>query len=214
MNKDLTELVFIIDKSGSMAGLESDTIGGFNGMIEHQKKESGKAIVYTVLFASTSDVIHDRVPIEKVRPMTDEDYHIGGSTALIDAIGSAIHRIDYAHRYGQETDVPGKTIFIITTDGMENSSKTYSYQEVRRMIEDQKRENHWEFFFLGANFDAVETAAKMGISSSRSVRFHNDKQGIALNYETIDKTVRRIRKCDAVTEDWKASIQKDYSTRQ
>jgi len=213
MRKDLTELVFIIDKSGSMAGLESDTIGGFNGMIEHQKKESGTAIVSTVLFASNSAVIHDRVPIEKARPMTDEDYHIGGSTALIDAIGFAIHHIDFVHRFTREEDIPGKTIFIITTDGVENSSKTYCYPEVKKMIENHKCENGWDFFFLGANMDAVETAARMGISSSRSVRFHNDKQGITLNYETIDRTVRRLRKCDVVKDDWKISIQTDYRTR-
>lgn len=213
MCKDLTELVFILDKSGSMAGLEADTIGGFNGMLDKQKKETGRVFVSTVLFASDSVVIHDRVPIEKVRYLSDEDYRVGGSTALIDAIGGTIHHMTQVHRYAREEDVPEKTIFIIITDGMENASKLYSYSKIKAMIEKQKNERNWEFFFLGANIDAIETAADMGISPARAVRFQNDRQGIAVNYETLNRTIRRLRRSDPVSEDWKTGIQMDYETR-
>ena len=155
MKKGLTELVFIIDRSGSMSGLEADTIGGFNGLLEKQKREEGEAFVSVVLFDDRSEVLYDRVDIRKVEPMNDTQYYVRGCTALLDAVGGAIHHIGNVHKYAREEDVPEKTLFIITTDGLENASRLYSYDKVRRMIERQKEKHHWEFLFLGANIDAV-----------------------------------------------------------
>ena len=181
MKKNLTEMVFILDKSGSMSGLEADTIGGFNGMIEKQKKEEGEALVSTVLFSDESHVIHDRVDLQKIEPMTDRQYYVGGCTALIDAIGGAIHHIGNVHKYAREEDRPEHTIFVITTDGMENASRHYTSDKVKSMVKRQKEEYGWEFLFLGANIDAVETAARFGINEDRAVNFCNDAQGQALN---------------------------------
>lgn len=213
MKKNLTEMVFILDRSGSMSGLEADTIGGFNSMIERQKKEPGEALVSTVLFSDESTVIHDRADIRKVEPMTDRQYFVGGCTALIDAIGQAIHHIGNVHKYAREEDRPEHTIFVITTDGMENASRRYSSDEVRKMVERQKSKYGWEFLFLGANIDAVETAKHFGIGRDRAVRYHNDRRGVALNYEIVSRTVGDMRACRPVASGWKAEIEEDYASR-
>ena len=213
MKKNLTEMVFILDKSGSMSGLEADTIGGFNSMIERQRKEPGEALVSTVLFANESTVIHDRVDIRKVEPMTERQYCVGGCTALIDAIGQAIHHIGNVHKYAREEDVPENTIFVITTDGMENASHRYSSDEVKRMVNRQKEKYGWEFLFLGANIDAVETAARFGISEDRAVRYHNDARGQQLNYESVSEAVRCVRSCAPLGRAWKDKIERDFSSR-
>ena len=213
MKKNLTEIVFILDKSGSMAGLEADTIGGFNSMIEHQRKEEGEALISTVLFSNESKVIHDRVDLQKIEPMTDKQYYVGGCTALIDAIGGAIHHIGNVHKYAREEDRPEHTIFIITTDGLENASHRYSSDEVKAMVNRQKEKYGWEFLFLGANIDAVETAARFGIGRDRAVNFVNDHAGQALNYTEVSKAVRTVRCSAPLTEDWKMNIEKDYNSR-
>ena len=213
MKKNLTEMVFILDKSGSMAGLESDTIGGFNSMIERQKKEDGEALVSTVLFSGESKVIHDRVDLQKIEPMTDKQYYVGGCTALIDAIGGAIHHIGNVHKYAREEDRPEHTIFIITTDGMENASHRYTSDQVKAMVNRQKEKYGWEFLFLGANIDAVETASRFGIAEDRAVDFINDHTGQALNYAEVSEAVRTVRACRPLTRDWKSRIEADFNTR-
>ena len=191
----------------------SVAIGGFNSMIERQRKEPGEALVSTVLFANESTVIHDRVDIRKVEPMTDRQYSVGGCTALIDAIGQAIHHIGNVHKYAREEDVPEHTIFVITTDGMENASHRYSSDEVKRMVNRQKEKYGWEFLFLGANIDAVETAARFGISEDRAVRYHNDARGQQLNYESVSEAVRCVRSCAPLGRAWKDKIERDFSSR-
>ena len=217
MKKGLTELVMILDRSGSMSGLEADTIGGFNGMIEKQKKEDGEAYVSVILFDDQSEVIYDRVDISKVEPMTDKQYYVRGCTALLDAVGDAIHHIGNIHKYAREEDVPEKTIFIITTDGMENASRRYNYNKVRRMIERQKEKYNWEFIFLGANIDAAAEAAKIGIGASRAARYECDSAGTALNYSVVGDTVAKLRKCATMEmsavfeeEDALAPIRENY----
>ena len=213
MKKNLTELVFILDRSGSMSGLEADTIGGFNAMIEKQKKEDGEAFVSTVLFDNESEVVHDRVDIRSIRPMTDRDYTVRGCTALLDAIGGAIHHIGNVHKYAREEDVPEHTLFIITTDGMENASRRYTADKVRRMIERQKARYGWEFLFLGANIDAVETARHFGIGADRAVNYHADRAGTQLNYEVLSDAVSAVRCGATLGADWKHRIDEDYKTR-
>ena len=213
MKKNLTEMVFILDKSGSMSGLEADTIGGFNGMIEKQKKEEGEALVSTVLFSDESTVIHDRVDIQKIEPMTDKQYYVGGCTALIDAIGGAIHHIGNVHKYARDEDRPEHTIFVITTDGMENASRRYTSDQVKAMVNRQKEKYGWEFLFLGANIDAVETAARFGIGEDRAVNYVNDRAGQALNYTEVSRAVRTIRSCAPLTREWKENIEADYKAR-
>ena len=213
MKKNLTEMVFILDKSGSMAGLEADTIGGFNSMIERQKKAEGEAIVSTVLFSNNSTVIHDRVDVRKVEPMTDRQYFVGGGTALIDAIGGAIHHIAGVHKYAREEDRPEHTVFVITTDGMENASHRYSSDEVKAMVRKEKEQYGWEFLFLGANIDAVETAARFGIGRDRAVNFHSDSRGQALNYKVVSEAVCQVR-CNAPLDaGWKDEIEEDFRSR-
>ncbi|MBQ3706079.1 MAG: VWA domain-containing protein [Clostridia bacterium] len=214
MRKNLTEMVFILDKSGSMAGMEADTIGGFNAMIEKQREAEGEALVSTVLFSYDSRVIHDRVDIGKIEPLTEREYRVGGGTALIDAIGGAIHHIGNVHKYAREEDRPEHTIFIITTDGMENASRSYSSDQVKRMVERQKKRYGWEFLFLGANIDAVETAARVGIGADRAVRYHNDSRGVELNYRIVSDTIGMMRTCaQPVGAAWKEEIEKDYASR-
>ena len=216
MRKNLTEIVFILDRSGSMSGLEADTIGGFNSMIEKQKKENGEALISTVLFDNVSEVIHDRVPVQKVEPMTDRDYSVRGCTALLDAIGGAIHHIGNVHKYARNEDVPEHTLFVITTDGMENASRRYDSEKVKKMIERQKEKYGWEFLFLGANMDAVKEAARFGISSDRAVRFENDAQGVAVNYHIVSETVSRMREapcCASIGAEWKEQIEADFQKR-
>lgn len=213
MKKNLTELVFILDRSGSMSGLESDTIGGFNSMIEKQKKQDGECIVSTVLFDDESRVIHDRVGLDKIKPMTEDDYFVGGCTALIDAIGSAIHHIGNVHKYARPEDVPENTIFIITTDGQENASHRYSSDKVKQMIERQKEKYGWEFLFIGANIDAVETAKRYGIDRNRAVNYNADAQGTSVLYETVSKAVCNVRASKCMADDWSAEIDKDFKNR-
>lgn len=206
MNNNLTEIVFILDRSGSMGGLESDTIGGFNSMLEKQKKERGQAVVSTVLFDNVSEVLHDRIPIEKMEPMNDKQYFVRGCTALIDAIGGAIHHIGNVHKYIRPEDVPAHTIFIITTDGLENASSKYSSAEVKKMIA-EKKEKGWEFLFLGANIDAVETAKHFGIDESRAVTYKSDRKGTRMNYDAMCGAISAVR-CEApLTAKWKESIE-------
>ena len=209
----MTELVFILDRSGSMAGLEADTIGGFNSMIAKQKKEAGEALVSTVLFDRDSTVIHDRLPLEKVPPMTEKDYFARGCTALLDAVGEAIHHIGNVHKYARREDVPEKTLFIITTDGYENASRRYSYETVQRMIERQKTKYGWEFLFLGANIDAIETANHFGINADKAANYQCDCEGTALNYEVLNDAISAVRCNAALDSSWKKRIDKDYQKR-
>ena len=213
MRKNLTEIVFILDRSGSMSGLETDTIGGFNSMIEKQKKENGEASISTVLFDNVSEVIHDRVPVQKVEPMTDRDYSVRGCTALLDAIGGAIHHIGNVHKYARKEDVPEHTLFVITTDGMENASRRYDSEKVKKMIERQKEKYGWEFLFLGANIDAAREAARFGIGADRSVNYKCDEAGTALNYEVISEAVCSVRAARPLSADWKRRIDEDVQKR-
>jgi uncharacterized protein YegL len=213
MRKNLTEIVFILDRSGSMSGLEADTIGGFNSMIEKQKKAEGEALISTVLFDNTSEVIHDRVSVQNIKPMTDEDYMVRGCTALLDAIGGAIHHIGNVHKYARDEDVPEHTMFVITTDGMENASRRYDSEKVKKMIERQKEKYGWEFLFLGANIDAVETARHFGISEDRAVNYHSDSEGTQLNYEVVSEAICAVRCSAPLSADWKKRIDEDYEKR-
>ena len=210
----MTELVFILDRSGSMAGLEQDTIGGFNAMLEKQQKEPGDAFVSTLLFDNETEVIHDRVAIGEVPHLTDKEYYVRGCTALLDAVGGAIHHIGNVHKYARKEDVPEKTLFIITTDGMENASRRYTYEKVRSMIEHQKERYGWEFLFLGANIDAAAEAKRFGIDESMSANYKCDEVGTALNYEVISEAITQVRACAApLTADWKKKIDEDYKKR-
>ncbi|MGM9568021.1 MAG: hypothetical protein ACI3W6_07585 [Clostridia bacterium] len=212
--KGFTELVFILDRSGSMSGLEADTIGGFNSLISKQKMEAGKAIVSTVLFDDTTDILHNRVPLDKVTPMTNREYYVRGCTALLDAVGGAIHHIGNIHKHTPKNERPERTLFIITTDGMENSSRRYTYEKVRQMIEGQKAKYGWEFLFLGANIDAIETAGRFGISRDRAANYHSDKAGISLNYKVLNEAISEIRMSHKpLSPDWKAEIDADYKRR-
>ncbi len=213
MKKNLTEMVFILDRSGSMHGLEADTIGGFNSMIDKQKQVEGEALVSTVLFSNESTVIYDRVDIQKIEPMTDRQYTVHGCTALIDAIGGAIHHIGNVHKYAREEDIPEHTIFIITTDGLENASHQYTLAEVRKMVERQEKRYGWEFLFLGANMDAIQAASGLGIRPERSARYMPDPGGTALNYEVMEEAVRSLRCCGSVPDGWKDRIDEDYQSR-
>ena len=213
MKKQLTELVFILDRSGSMFGLEADTIGGFNSMIAKQRREAGEALVSTVLFNGTTTVLHDRVPLTRIEPMTERQYQTGGCTALLDAIGGAIHHIGNVHKYAREEDRPEHTLFVITTDGLENASHSYSADQVRRMIRRQRENYGWEFIFLGANIDAVETAAHIGIDRSRAVNYHSDARGTRLNYEVLSEAISSVRSCKPLEENWSQRIDEDYLGR-
>ena len=213
MNKNLTEMVFILDASGSMAGLEEDTIGGFNAMIERQRSVDGIAYVSTVLFSNESHVLHDRVPLDKIEKITRKDYRVGGCTALIDAIGQAIHHIGNVHKYAREEDVPAHTVFIITTDGMENASHRYNADEVRRMVERQKEKYGWEFLFLGANIDAIETADRFGINAAHSSNFVNNSHGQELMYEAMTCAVTDVRANRPMNARWKQKVEEDHARR-
>ena len=212
-NNNITELVFILDRSGSMGGLESDTIGGFNSMLAKQKKEGGTAYVSTVLFDHETEVLHDRVPIDKVAPMTDKDYTVRGCTALLDAIGKSVHHIGNIHKYARPEDVPSHTLFVITTDGMENASRTYSGKDIKRLIEKQQKRYGWEFLFIGANIDAIATAKSFGIDENRAVNYHADRQGTGVVYEAVCKAVSGMRRGKSLEPSWSASIQEDYENR-
>ena len=221
MKKGLTELVFILDRSGSMAGLEADTIGGFNGLLEKQKKEAGEAFVSVVLFDDRTEVLYDRVEIRKVEPMNDSQYYVRGCTALLDAVGGSIRHIKNVHKYAREEDVPEKTLFIITTDGLENASHHFNYEQVRRMIGRAQEEHHWEFLFLGANMDAIKEAGRFGIKASRAVNFENDRVGTALNYQVLSQAVSCARMSESAAgmsqafddEELLAPIREDFKRR-
>lgn len=221
IKKGLTEIVFILDRSGSMAGLENDTIGGYNSMLEKQKNEEGEVIISTVLFDNVTEVLHDRIPLDKINPITEKEYFVRGSTALLDAVGGAIHHIGNVHKYAREEDVPEKTLFIITTDGMENSSRQYTYNKVKKMVERQKEKYHWEFIFMGANMDAVSVANNFGVDRLHAVTYECDGAGTALNYKVMSKMVSRARKAGSAkemgaafdSEEMLSEIRDDYNKR-
>ena len=221
MKKGLTEIVFILDRSGSMSGLEADTIGGYNSMLDKQKKEEGDALISTVLFDDRTEILHDRKDIEKVERITEKEYCVRGCTALLDAVGGTIHRIGNIQKELPEEDRPEKTLFIITTDGMENASKEYSYDKVKKMVEKKKKKNHWEFVFLGANIDAVKVAGRLGVAANRAVRYECDGAGIALHFNVMSKMVSCARASSSAEDmeeafdsrEMLAPIQEDYKKR-
>ncbi len=213
MNNNLTEIVFILDRSGSMAGLEADTIGGFNAMVEKQKKEEGSALLSAVLFDDESSVLYDRVDINKVEPMTDRQYEVRGCTALLDAIGGAVHHIANVHKYAREEDRPGKTVFVITTDGMENASRHYTYREVQKMVKHEQEKYGWEFLFLGANMDAIQAARTFGIREDRAVRYECDSKGTNLNFSVVSATIGKMRRGEDIDASWSAEIVEDFEQR-
>lgn len=219
MKKGLTELVFILDRSGSMAGLEKETIGGYNSLIEKQKKNQGEVYVSTVLFDGVSEVLHDRIPLCEIQPMTEDEYYVRGCTALLDALGGAIHHIGNVHKYAKEEDRPEKTLFIITTDGQENSSRRYTYKKVKHMVEKQKEKYGWEFLFLGANIDAIAEAERFGIKADRAVNYECDEEGTAINFKVLSKAVSRVIEysyddCEEMLDaSWKEEIEEDYKKR-
>ena len=221
MKKDLTEIVFILDRSGSMSGLESDTIGGYNSMLEKQKKEKGEAVISTVLFDDTTEILHDRNDLDKVEPVTDKEYYVRGCTALLDALGGAIHHINRIHKEMPEEERPEKTLFIITTDGMENASRKYSYDKVKKMVEKRKKKDHWEFVFLGANIDAVKVAGRFGVAANRAVTYECDSEGTQLNFDVMSKMVSCARASETAVlmegafdaDEMLAPIQADYKRR-
>ena len=214
MKKNLTEIVFILDRSGSMAGLEKDTIGGFNAMLEKQKREEGRVLVSTVLFDHEQQVIHDRVDIRRMEPMTEREYFVRGCTALLDAVGGAIHHIGNVHKYAREEDRPEKTLFVITTDGMENASKHYTYDKVKAMITRQQEKYGWEFLFLGANIDAAREAARFGIGKDFAANYHADSKGTGVIYDTVNDAICQVRQCSApLSANWKNRVDEDYKSR-
>ena len=210
MKNNITEIVFILDKSGSMSGFEADTIGGFNSAVEKQKEADGKVYVSTVLFDNNCDVVHDRVDISEIKPMTRDDYRVGGCTALLDAIGGAIHHIGNIHKYARPEDVPEHTVFIITTDGMENASHRYSSAKVKEMIERQREKYGWEFIFLAANIDAVETAENIGIKRERAANYCQDSAGVQVTYEAMSEAITSLR-CHRPLDggEWRKNIDDD-----
>jgi uncharacterized protein YegL len=219
MNKNLTEIVYILDRSGSMGGLEEDTIGGFNSMMEKQKTADGDALVSTVLFDDVCEVLHDRVPLDKVEKMTDQQYYVRGCTALLDAVGGAIHHIGNIHKYAREEDRPAKTIFVITTDGMENASKNYSYDKIQKMVKKQQKKFGWEFIFIGANIDAYAEAQRLGVRKDRAVNYVHDEIGTAKVYAGVSKAVCGFMNIpDGINYElndtgWADEINEDYNRR-
>lgn len=213
MKNNITELVFILDRSGSMHGLENDTIGGFNSLIEKQKQVDGKCYVTTVLFGHKCETIHDRVELADIRPMTDKDYSVRGCTALLDALGSTIRHVAQIHRYARPEDVPEHTTFVIMTDGMENASRHFSSNDVKRRIEHEKEKYGWEFLFLAANIDAVETAGRIGINADRAVNYHADSRGTEIAYDAVAETVCMARMGRPIASDWNRAVKEDYKGR-
>ncbi len=213
MKKGLTELVFVLDRSGSMGGLESDTIGGFNSVLMKQKDEEGEAYITTVLFDDKYELLHDRFNLRRISQMTDKEYFVRGTTALLDAVGKTIHKIGNVQKYAADEERAEKVMFVIITDGMENASVEYSYSQIRKMIERQKKKYGWEFIFLGANIDAVETAGRFGIAQDRAANYHADSEGTMLNYEVISETVSMLRTKRSIDSGWKDRIDKDYESR-
>lgn len=213
MKKNLSEIVFLLDRSGSMSGLEKDTIGGFNAMIEKQKKEEGEALISTILFDHEMKVLHDRVKVQDVKPISEKDYQVRGCTALLDAMGGAIHHIGNVHKYARNEDVPEHTIFVITTDGMENASSYYSSSKVRTMVERQKEKYGWEFLFLGANMDAIAAAKNFGIEEDKAVEYRSDDIGTGLNYAVMSEAICEFRTKGTVEKSWKQKIENDRKNR-
>ena len=213
MKKGLTELVFILDRSGSMSGLESDTIGGYNAMLKKQAEAEGEVVLTTVLFDDAFELLHDRINLKAIMPMTDRDYFVRGSTALLDAVGKSIQKIVNVQKGTLEDERPEKTILVITTDGLENASREYSYEKIRTLIEHQREKEGWEFIFLGANIDAVSEAKRFGIDKSRAAQFHNDQEGVELNYAVVSEAVMELRTHNTISDHWKAKIEDHYNKR-
>lgn len=213
MKNNTTELVFILDRSGSMSGFESDTIGGFNSILDKQKKADGKCYVTTVLFNDHSKLLHDRVDISEVKPLTDDDYRVGGCTALLDAVGKSIRHITKIHKYARPEDVPEKTLFVITTDGYENASRHFGADEIKRMVEHEKEKYGWEFIFLGADIDAVETAGRIGIDRSRAANYRKDTVGNETMFCSVNEAITMTRACAPIDDSWKADVDRDFKER-
>lgn len=213
MRTDLTELVFILDRSGSMQGLEGDTIGGYNAMLHKQQMEAGEAVVTTVLFDDEYELLHDRINLKGIRPITEREYFVRGSTALLDAVGKTIQKIINVQKNTAEDQRAGQVMFVITTDGMENASREYTADSVKRMVERQKTQYSWEFIFLGANIDAVATAAQFGIGADRAANYHADSAGTELNYEAVSRAASSLRACQPISAAWKADIEADFRKR-
>lgn len=211
--KATTEIVFILDRSGSMAGLESDTIGGFNALIEKQKRQGSAARISLILFDDQTDIVLDRVPIMQVGALSEDEYYVRGCTALLDAVGKSVTHISGLHQSMKKENRPEKTLFIITTDGMENSSQEYSLSQVKNLIEKQKERYHWEFLFLGANIDAIKTADSMGIRANRSANFHADEKGLMKKFKAIDSAISKIQSVEELDDDWAAELNADYDQR-
>ena len=213
MKQGLTEMVFILDRSGSMSGLEGDTIGGYNAMLAKQKKQPGEAVITTVLFDDQYELLHDRINLRGVAPITDKEYYVRGNTALLDAVGKTINKIGNAQKHTAEDERVEHVVVVITTDGMENASREFNEEKVRRMIEHQKSKYGWEFIFLGANIDAIATAERYGIGKDRAANYHADAEGTALNYSVVSETVSRVRTRQPIAENWKERIEADFNKR-
>ena len=213
MKMNLTDLVFILDRSGSMPGLEGDTIGGFNAMLEKQRKEPGETVISTVLFDNETEVIHDRVSLDRVPALTEKEYYVRGCTALLDAVGDAIHHIGNVHKYAREEDRPEKTLFVITTDGLENASRRYTYEKVKSMIGRQREKYGWEFLFLGANIDAAREAARFGIRADCAADYHAASIGTEAVYESVCEAVCQVRRSAPLKASWKQKIDADFKGR-
>lgn len=213
MKKNLAELIFVLDRSGSMSGLESDTIGGYNAMLQKQMDAEGEAFVTTVLFDDKFELLHDRINLKGVRPITEKEYFVRGTTALLDAVGKSVQKIINVQKNTSEDEKAEKILFVITTDGLENASREYSYSKIKSMIEKQRNEYGWEFIFLGANIDAISEAEKFGIDSNHAAQFHNDKEGIELNYKVVSEAICELRSNKMLSRDWKSSIDEDYKKR-
>jgi Mg-chelatase subunit ChlD len=213
MKRNLTELVFILDKSGSMAGLEADTIGGFNAMLKKQQKAEGEAVVTTVLFNHDYELLHDRMNVRDISPITKEDYEVGGTTALLDAIGFTIQKMVNVQRKTSEDERAEKVLFVITTDGMENASREFTADKIKKLVRHQKEKEGCEFIFLGANIDAIATAARFGIEEDFAVDYHADHIGTQLNYEAVNEAVNNLRSGKKIDRSWKKGIERDYNRR-
>lgn len=213
MKKNLTEIVFILDRSGSMSGMEQDTIGGFNSLIEKQKKEDGEALISTVLFDHAREVLHNRACLKHIKPMTEKEYYVRGSTALLDAVGYAIDHIIKVRKHTKKEFQPEKTMFVIMTDGYENASREFTYDEIRRKIERQKEHYHWQFMFVGANMDAISEASKYGIGADMAVEYLCDRKGTAVSYDAISEAVKSVRACGCAGSKWKENIENDCKSR-
>ena len=208
-----TELVFILDRSGSMSGLESDTIGGYNAMLKKQQAATGDATVTTVLFDDRVELLHDRIPIQGVRPITGREYYVRGSTALLDAIGHAITKTVQAQKHTAPEMQAAKVLFVITTDGMENASREFSSKKIKDMVRHQQEAYAWEFLFLGANIDAVATAEEYGIAPGRAVNYHADSRGTEMNYMAVSEAITHLRESGSIDESWKATVETDFKSR-